>query len=157
MSSDWGASPTGEEAYFRNMGLSQARTRAVLQHALSLLEDDGLLLITVPAFRALWTSHDDLNHHQTRYTKRTFARLAEACGLEVLEARYFFHWTCPVKLLIRCKESLLASPPRPTRIPAAAVNRLCFLLSRSEQMILGRLPVPFGSSLLMVGRNRSPA
>jgi outer membrane protein OmpA-like peptidoglycan-associated protein len=35
-SSDWGAQPAGEAAYFLNMGLSQARTRAVLQHALSL-------------------------------------------------------------------------------------------------------------------------
>jgi outer membrane protein OmpA-like peptidoglycan-associated protein len=35
-SSDWGTATAGEEAYFRNMALSQARTRAVLQHALTL-------------------------------------------------------------------------------------------------------------------------
>lgn len=127
-----------------------------LRHAMSLLADDGLVLITVPAFRALWTSHDDLNHHRTRYTKRTFLRMAQACGLEVLEAGYSFHWTYPVKLLIRFKERLVSSPPRPVRIPAAFVNRLCLALSRWEQLVLGRVPVPFGSSLLVVGRRTSP-
>ncbi len=125
-----------------------------LRHALSLLTEDGLLLITVPAFRALWTSHDDLNHHQTRYTKRTMARVAKACGLEIIEARYFFHWTCPMKLLVRLKESVFPSPPRPTRVPPVFLNWLGLGLSRSEQLTLGRLQVPFGSSLLVVGRQQ---
>jgi SAM-dependent methyltransferase len=126
-----------------------------LRHALSLLRDDGLVLITVPAFRVLWTSHDDLNHHQTRYTKRTLARLSKVSGLEIIETRYFFHWTCPVKLAIRFKESFISSRPRPASVPNPALNWLCFALSRFEQIVLGRLPIPLGSSLLVVGK-RSP-
>lgn len=126
-----------------------------LRHALSLLTEDGLLLITVPAFRALWTSHDDLNHHQTRYTKQALSGLSEACGLQIQESRYFFHWICPLKLLIRLKETILPSPPRPARVPPALLNRLCLRLSRAEQLTLGRLPIPFGSSLLIIGRRQT--
>src|SRR5262245_47239949 len=43
-----------------------------LRRALALLDQDGILLITVPAFLFLWTTHDELNHHFTRYTKRSF-------------------------------------------------------------------------------------
>src|ERR1051326_7977069 len=45
---------------------------AAVSHAISLLEPDGVLLATVPAFMSLWTRHDELNHHYTRYTEQTF-------------------------------------------------------------------------------------
>ncbi len=125
-----------------------ADPQAALRHAHELLDDDGLLLITVPAFNALWTAHDDWNHHRTRYTKRTFRQLATAAGLELSEARYFFHWTCPVKLAMRLKESLATSKPRPARVPPRWLNRSLQAMSLLEQHTLGRLPMPFGSSLL---------
>ena len=34
---------------------------AGLRRAAELLNDDGLLIVTVPAFNALWTAHDDFN------------------------------------------------------------------------------------------------
>jgi SAM-dependent methyltransferase len=126
-----------------------------LRHGLSLLRDDGLILITVPAFPGLWTRHDDLNHHRIRYTRRTFARLAEHSGLNILELRYFFYWTCPVKLLIRVKERLSGSSLQPARMPWGTLNRLLYWVSRAEQIALGHLPVPFGSSLLAVGRRHT--
>src|SRR5262249_35230045 len=54
--------------------------RPPLRRALALLEQQGILLITVPAFPCLWTSHDELNRHFTRYTKRTFSQLAKEAG-----------------------------------------------------------------------------
>jgi SAM-dependent methyltransferase len=127
---------------------------AALRHAIELLADDGLLLITVPAFRALWTSHDELNHHYTRYTKRTFSRLATEAGLAIDEMRYLFHWTCPVKLAVRLKESLLHSVPAPPKIPSPLINSALYGLTCFEQAVLGRVPMPFGSSLLVVGHRQ---
>ena len=118
----------------------------------SLLEPAGTLLVTVPAFQALWTSHDDFNHHVQRFTRKTLARLVEGVGLETVATRYFFFWTCPVKLLVRLKEGVLRSPSERARVPAAIVNRALYRLSRLEETSLGRLPMPFGSSLLFVGR-----
>src|SRR2546430_3571573 len=59
-----------------------------LFRSLTLLEPGGILLATVPAFPLLWTSHDVLNHHYTRYTKASFARVARAAGLRVVRSRY---------------------------------------------------------------------
>jgi 2-polyprenyl-3-methyl-5-hydroxy-6-metoxy-1,4-benzoquinol methylase len=42
-----------------------------LDHAGELLADKGYLIITVPALMNLWTSHDDINHHFIRYSKKT--------------------------------------------------------------------------------------
>jgi 2-polyprenyl-3-methyl-5-hydroxy-6-metoxy-1,4-benzoquinol methylase len=125
-----------------------------LRHALTLLEPDGTFVATVPAFMALWTNHDDLNHHYIRYTKSTFRPVALAAGLSIQEARYLYHWTCPVKLAIRLREALSHQEPVPAQVPASFVNELLFQVSRMEQKVLTPLSLPFGSSLLVTGRKR---
>jgi SAM-dependent methyltransferase len=125
---------------------------ASLRHALSLLEPDGVFLATVPAFMALWTRHDDLNHHYTRYDKASFAALAANAGLRIDDARYFFHWTAVGKLATRLKEALVPGEPESPTLPPAPVNRALYALSRLEARLLGAVPVPFGSSLMVVGR-----
>jgi 2-polyprenyl-3-methyl-5-hydroxy-6-metoxy-1,4-benzoquinol methylase len=123
-----------------------------LRHALALLEPNGVFVATVPAFMALWTQHDELNHHFTRYDKRSFAALAQAAGLDVVEARYFFRWTAAAKLVARAREALLPTTPALPRVPASPINRALYLISRLEEALLGGVPLPFGSSLLVVGR-----
>ena len=129
---------------------------AALHHALSLLEPDGMFLATVPAFMALWTRHDALNHHQTRYDRRSLEAVASQAGLEIMEARYFFRWTAVAKLFTRLAEWLVPGEPAAPRVPPPALNRLLGTLSRVEEQVLGHVPVPFGSSLLVVGRKERP-
>jgi hypothetical protein len=120
-------------------------------------------LLTVPAFRLLWTHHDDLNQHVTRYTASNFRQLAERCGMRLDELRYFYHWLFPLKLAVRLKEACLAPRSAPPAVPAEPLNRLCYRLARWEHSLFRRHPLPFGSSLLAVGKavtraaTRSPA
>jgi SAM-dependent methyltransferase len=130
---------------------------ASLRHALSLLEPDGVFLATVPAFMSLWTRHDELNHHYTRYDKASFGALAGRAGLRIDESRYFFHWTAVAKLATRLKEALIPGEPASPAVPPAPVNRALYALSRIEERLLGRVPLPFGSSLLVVGGARDAA
>lgn len=119
-----------------------------LRKAGALLEPDGRILITVPAFQALWTSHDDLNRHFVRYRRATLLAVAQRAGLRVLSQRYFFHWLFPVKLGVRAVERLGRRPRAPGSVPPAPLNNLLVGLSRAEQVTIGRLGLPFGSSLL---------
>lgn len=127
---------------------------AALRHALALLEPDGVFLATVPAFMALWTRHDDLNHHYTRYTKQSFGTLASAAGLRIDEERYFFRWTAAAKVATRLAESVVTGTPKAPRVPPAPINSALYGVSRIEEMLLGRWFAPFGSSLLVVGGQR---
>jgi SAM-dependent methyltransferase len=124
---------------------------AALKHAVELLDSDGLVVITVPAFPCLWTTHDDINHHYVRYTKQSLKRLATSASLRVDLMRYFFHWLFPLKLAIRFKEMLILTHPTPPKIPTPSVNRAMLAISRLEQRICDRYPFPLGSSLLAVG------
>jgi SAM-dependent methyltransferase len=123
-----------------------------LRRAVELLEIDGAVIVTVPAFRALWTSHDVLNRHFTRYTRRSLGELADQAGAVIESSRYFFQWMTPLKMVVRLREGLLGSVPETPRIPSPWLNRALYHLSRVEQRMLARLPMPFGSSLLAVLR-----
>jgi len=130
---------------------------AALQQAMLLLAPEGVLLLTVPAFMSLWTRHDDLNHHYTRYTRRTLGALACAAGMQVREMRYFFRWLVPAKLVTRLIEALVPGAPAPPTLPPQPINQALYAISRLEERLLARVPVPFGTSLLAVGRRRDPS
>jgi len=127
---------------------------APLRHALSLLEPGGVFVATVPSFMAFWTRHDDLNHHYTRYDKTSFGALAAEAGLHIDQSRYFFHWTAAAKIATRIKEALIPGEPASPSVPPPVVNRALYALSRLEERVLGGVPVPFGTSLLVVGGRR---
>ena len=124
---------------------------AALAKAVDLLTENGRLIITVPAFRSLWTSHDDLNHHFTRYTKDSFRDLAGRSGFRIGAMRYLFHWTYPAKLMIRLKEKFVATVPQSPKVPVAWMNRLLLGVTTLEQWTISRFGMPFGSSLLATG------
>ena len=121
-----------------------------LRRSEELLDSTGSLVITVPAFSCLWTTHDDLNHHMSRFTKKSLLELISRTGLRIHALRYFFHWTFPVKLLIHYKEMCFRTDPIIPKIPASNVNALLYRLSRLEQVMFRTVSLPFGSSLLAV-------
>ncbi|MGZ4254596.1 MAG: class I SAM-dependent methyltransferase, partial [Solirubrobacteraceae bacterium] len=49
----------------------------------------GCLLATVPAYRWLWSQHDDAHHHFRRYTLRDLRERLRAEGWETAEWSYF--------------------------------------------------------------------
>lgn len=123
---------------------------AALQHARRLLAPGGTVLVTVPAFLALWTAHDDWNHHRTRYTRAGLLSEMRLAGLTPVESFYCFHWVAPVKLAVRLAEALSPAEPRPATVPATPVNEALYFMSRLEARTLTRVKLPFGSSICAV-------
>jgi SAM-dependent methyltransferase len=126
-----------------------------LRRAIELLDADGTLVITVPSFRVLWTSHDDMNHHVMRYTRRQLDEQVSSAGGRVQASRYFFHWMFVAKLVERAREAVFGATARPPGIPPHFVNEALRRFSRFEQRAFSRFSVPFGGSLLaFVASNR---
>lgn len=121
-----------------------------LRHARSLLAPGGRMVLTVPAFRLLWTRHDEINHHVTRYTRAHLVHQARRAGLNVEHARYFFHWLFPAKLAVRATEHLLGAGDTLPSVPPEWINAAAYRLSRLEQAVVKPLRLPFGTSLLAV-------
>lgn len=120
---------------------------ATLARARELATDGASLFLTVPAFESLWTRHDDLNHHFTRYDRSSLAAELSGAGWEMAESEYFFHWLAPLKLLVRLKEKLAPGDPRVENVPPRPINQLAFAVSVLEQRLLPGRRIPFGTSL----------
>ena len=116
------------------------------------LRPGGVFVATVPAFSALWTTHDDLNHHVRRYRVRELEALVRGSGLEILESRYLFAWLAPVKWLLAQKERLVRPTTTSPEVPPGPLNALVLALTRLEQRLLGESHPPFGSSAIVVAR-----
>ena len=125
-----------------------ARPEEVLARAGQLLRPDGRILITVPAFTWLWTSHDELNHHVTRYSAAEIRDVIARSGLVALEAGYLFQSLVVLKLLVRAKEALSSGRPRVPDIPTPAINAVVQAWFRAEHAVAGWLP--FGGSTFAI-------
>ena len=118
----------------------------------SRLRRGGWFVATVPAFKELWTAHDDVNHHHRRYRLREIEALVGGAGLTIVESRYFFVWLAVVKWLVARKERVIKPVVTPPVVPAGPINAGVLALSRLEQFMLGDGHPPFGSSAIVVAR-----
>jgi SAM-dependent methyltransferase len=66
----------------------------------------GRLLVTVPAYQALWSSHDVRNHHQRRYTRRTMVEPAAEAGWRVVRTTHFNTLLLPAAAAARVVDRL---------------------------------------------------
>jgi len=76
----------------------------------SRLERDGWVLVSVPAYQSLFTSHDNAVKHFRRYSPRQAAEVLEAAGLRVEAQGGLFHSLLVVRGTQAAKERL--SGPR---------------------------------------------
>lgn len=64
-----------------------------------LLADGAMVLVSVPAYQALFSSHDKSLRHYRRYSPATCRRLLEQAGLLVLNDGGLFHSLLPVRVV----------------------------------------------------------
>ena len=72
----------------------------------------GFLLLGVPSWQALFTSHDTGLGHLRRYSPRAARRLAEGAGLEIVRAGGLFHSLLAPRAIQKMVERALRPAPR---------------------------------------------
>jgi len=115
------------------------------------LAKDGRFLIAVPAYRLLWSRHDELHHHKRRYERRELLKLAERAGLEVKYCSYFNTLLFPVLVLRRLigrlrSQSLGADDEMPGRV----LNGALTAIFQMERYYLRWARFPYGASLVLI-------
>jgi glycosyltransferase involved in cell wall biosynthesis len=120
--------------------------RFALQNLHSLLPENGILILLVPAHRFAYGTLDTALEHYRRYNSRELSRLLTSSGFDVLKVRHLNFlgltgWFVNSRIL---KRRLL---------PASQVKLMDFLVPYLD--FESRFNLPFGLSLLIVARKSS--
>jgi SAM-dependent methyltransferase len=111
------------------------------------LADGGVVITAVPADRRLWSVHDDAVGHHRRYSSASFRSPATAAGLRVERSTHFFSFLWLPAFVTRRRAIRKGEPGngagRLARVLRTAIGACC----RAERWVLGRVDVPFGTSL----------
>lgn len=116
------------------------------------LKPGGALLMTVPANPWMWSAHDAAHHHFRRYTKKQLEELFLRSGLEVQLLSYFNTLLFPLVASARVVGKLTRKESADDSLPSGPVNWTLEKIFGLERHIIGRLPMPFGVSLVAVVR-----
>jgi SAM-dependent methyltransferase len=116
----------------------------------SRLKPGGKLLVTVPANRWMWSAHDAAHHHHRRYTKRELEHAATSAGFRIDLLSYFNTLLFPPIAAARLAGKLLGRESADDSIPPEPVNGLLRRIFAMEAPLVGRIPMPFGVSLVAI-------
>ena len=129
--------------------------RSLLDDVFRILRPKGRLVVSVPAFQALWSRHDELHHHKRRYSRRTLVNVLTAAGFVCERVTYFNTLLLPLVCLSRRLERFSSAwrtstsdYERPPRF-VAGLLRWVFGL---ERRMIPRWNLPVGVSLLVLAR-----
>ncbi len=123
--------------------------RGALRQAAGRLNKGGAILVTVPAYPWLWSSHDEVNQHRRRYTRTTLASAVRAAGFRIHHLTYFNTLLFPLAVLRRLFAKATGKQEADDfRVPGRPVNTALAGIFSVEQYVIPRATLPFGLSIL---------
>jgi SAM-dependent methyltransferase len=116
------------------------------------LKPGGTLLLTVPINPWMWSAHDVAHHHHRRYRKGEIRKLAEDAGYDIELLSPFNSLLFPPIAMVRLVGKLTGKDDSDDAMPSPPVNKALDLIFGLERELVGRVPLPFGVSLVAVLR-----
>lgn len=126
-----------------------------LAEAARVLRPQGRLVVNVPAHAWLWSSADvHLGHHR-RYDRRMLRRELAAAGFEAELVSHVFAWLVP-PVWVERRLRRGGEPALGLDRSGFVIDRAAMVLTTLERLLLGRVSVPVGTSLLCIARATRP-
>jgi len=125
----------------------------LLSEVRRVLRPGGVAILSVPAFQALWSPHDEVFEHRRRYRRKELVARVRESGLHVDWASYTNFFVFPPALAWRTlrRWTNVASERRTDFFPLPGViNSALVAAYRAEAALIRRLPLPFGVSVACV-------
>ena len=120
-----------------------------------LLSDEGKILLTVPAYQWMWSTHDEFLHHKRRYSAAELRKKSINAGLRIDKISHFNTLLFPLAAIARFKDRMLGSVSASgSSIPVEPLNILLYKIFCTERYLLEKLSLPFGVSLLAILRSK---
>jgi SAM-dependent methyltransferase len=126
------------------------------ERATRLLKPGGVAICTVPAYPWLWTKRDEFHQHFRRYTRPAFRKLMNLPGMKSEFVSHMNAVLFPAAVGERIVRKFipLKEGHGDLKVPAAPINALFRESYAAERVLLGRVPIPFGLSLVSVSKRQ---
>lgn len=128
---------------------------AALAEFRRVLKPGGHAIVTVPAYRFLWSEHDVALMHRRRYVARQLGAVAARAGLERVRLGYALSFLFPLSLgrLLKRPRSHPDRPPQAQIRPVPAwLNATLIQVQRLETTLFRYGSLPWGLSVVAVLR-----
>lgn len=118
-----------------------------------LLKPGGYLLVTDCAHQFLFGPHDVAMHARQRYSKKELAQKIQKAGFTIKRSSYIYFFSFPIFLINRLfKKYLFKSSTSDLKSTPALINQLLIFIHRLEAKVLGIMPLPIGSSIIILAQ-----
>ena len=122
-----------------------------------ILKPGGELIIFVPAFKFLWSNHDEVNHHYRRYSKSGLIKTLEKNGFKTEKVSYWnFSLFFPISL-VRLSQKILSGKRKRVsdqlyELNTFANKTLAYMLKLENKFLSTGITLPVGVSLFIIER-----
>lgn len=114
------------------------------------LRPSGYLVLTVPAAPWMWSQHDVVHHHKRRYTSAILSRRVVEAGFTIKHSSHFNFLLFPLIATLRTIRNVLGDEStNDDALPARLLNELLTVIFSLERLVVTRVTVPVGVSLLL--------
>jgi ubiquinone/menaquinone biosynthesis C-methylase UbiE len=129
-------------------------------------KNEGIIVITVPAFMSLWSEHDDINHHYRRY-KASQVKQLFSCTSNIVSESYFNTFLFIPIYLFRTISKIFKTNKTSeqkqdiksdfNQLNNTLINSFFFYLFNIERHLLKTFRFPFGVSFMLTYINKPTA
>jgi SAM-dependent methyltransferase len=134
-----------------DVGCQLEQPLAAWREATRCLRPGGVLVVNVPAYRWLWSYHDEQVGSRHRFTRPEIRRQLGEAGLRPVYATY---WNCLPLPLIAARRKLFRPPPDGSDVrdyPRWVAGPMRAMLAAENAWLDAGGRLPFGSSIFAVG------
>jgi 2-polyprenyl-3-methyl-5-hydroxy-6-metoxy-1,4-benzoquinol methylase len=110
----------------------------LVRHYATKVPSGAHFLVTVPAFRFLWSGHDVFLEHKRRYTLAEIEQTMRTAGLDVVRGAYYFGTVFPLAAAVRLAARNDPSPRSSLKKHGALTNRLLAAACAAELPLFPR-------------------
>ena len=117
------------------------------------LKEEGVLILTVPAFRSLWGIQDEVTGHQRRYSRQEIVNKLQQEGFKIMKSSYFnFLLFFPIFLVRRLIHLFGLRIESENEINSPIINFFLKAIFSLEPYILKYCSFPFGVSIYCIAK-----
>jgi SAM-dependent methyltransferase len=125
----------------------------VLSEMVRAARPGGGVLVIVPQHPRIWSEHDDLVEHRRRYTRKELVGKVERSGIAVEEVTSFVTSLLPVMAASRVVDRARKKTDPIANLAPGPLNGVFERMLDGERKLIERgVSLPFGGSLMLVGR-----